>query len=315
VFFENSVCLRCGTELGFDPGVLDLVRVDPAAHARCNNRRAVGCNWLVPASRDGDRCLSCALTRTRPSEDDGDGLRAWADVESAKHRLVHQLLDLGLPMDGLAFDLLSSRFGPVTTGHADGIITLDLAEADDARREQRRSELGEPYRTVLGHLRHEVGHYYWMVLVEQGGHVEAFRERFGDERDDYQACLDRHYTAGPADGWQRHFVSAYATAHPWEDFAETWAHWLHMVDGLETAREHGLAAVATGPADPDHAGDADVVDAMVRAWAPLADILNELGRGLGHPPAFPFEYGPVVIEKLAFVHRAVRQLVGRAHAG
>jgi hypothetical protein len=319
VFFENSVCLRCGTDLGFDPDALDLIRVDLATHARCDNRRAVGCNWLVPSDRDGDRCLSCSLTRTRPSDDDFDGLRAWAEVESAKRRLVHQLLDLGLPMEGLAFDLLSSRFGPVTTGHADGLITLDLAEADDARREQLRCELGEPYRTVLGHLRHEVGHFYWMVLVDRGGDLDGFRERFGDERDDYQACLHRHYTEGPSDGWQRHFVSAYATAHPWEDFAESFAHVLHILDTLQTAAAYGVKVA--GPevnrstalaAEPDEAVVVSPLRDVLGEWLPLTYALNAINRSMGSGDLYPFVLAQPVIDKLTWAHDLVRDAT-RAH--
>src|SRR6202011_5238904 len=39
--------------------------------------------------------------------------------------------------------------------------------------------------------------------------------------------------------WRPH-VTPYASAHPWEDFAETWAHYFHMVDTLETATAFGL---------------------------------------------------------------------------
>ena len=118
-----------------------------------------------------------SLTRTRPANDDVKGLGAFARTEAAKRRLLFQLDALGLPVvgrdvdpeHGLAFDLLSSEHRPVITGHDDGLITLDLAEGDDGYRESLRVRLDEPYRTLLGHLRHEVGHYYWDVLVERGG--------------------------------------------------------------------------------------------------------------------------------------------------
>ena len=164
----------------------------------------------------------------------------FAVAEGAKRRLIYQLLDLGLPIeDDLCFDLLSSENGPVTTGHDDGVITIDLAESDDARREARREELGEPYRTMLGHFRHEVGHYYEPILVERTGYSEAARTLFGDERMDYGEAIDKHYNDGPPADWEERYVSSYATMHPWEDWAETWAHYLHIRDTLETAGAYG----------------------------------------------------------------------------
>ena len=162
VFFENSACLHCGTELGYSPGRPYARR---RRRARPLRQRGGGrCNWLVDSP--GLLCGSCALTRTRPADTDADAMPAFADAEAAKRRLVYQLDDLGLPTDGVVFDLLSSAEEPVTTGHADGVVTIDLAEGDDAHREALRVQLAEPYRTMLGHLRHETGHYYWTVLVE-----------------------------------------------------------------------------------------------------------------------------------------------------
>ena len=322
MFFENTACLRCGTELGYDPSYLGLVALDPEVHARCRLADTIGCNWLVPAERAGDRCLSCALTRTRPNDDDAAGLAAWVQVEYAKRRLVNQLLVLGLPLDGLAFDLLSSAGGPITTGHVDGVVTIDLAEADGASREQRRVELREPYRTVLGHLRHEAGHFYWTVLVERGGAIDAFRERFGDERDDYAAALRRHYASGPPDRWQERYVSAYAAAHPWEDWAETFAHLLHILATLETAAAHGVTVA--GPrqstvedvealtASPVH----DVFDAtfeeLLADWLPLTYALNAINRAMGKDDLYPFVLAPPVVAKLGWAFTTVKQ---RRHTG
>lgn len=319
VFFENSACLRCRTELGFDPERLEVVGIDFARQARCANATAIGCNWLVPADRIGHRCTSCGLTRTRPNDADAEGLAAWAGVESAKRRLVHQLLDLGLPLEGLAFDLLSSRAGPVTTGHAAGVVTLDLAEADDGRREQRRSELGEPYRTVLGHLRHEVGHFYWDVLVDRGGQLDGFRERFGDERADYAEALERHYREGPPAAWQKRYVSAYATAHPWEDWAETFAHVLHILDTLQTAAAHGVkvAGPASAPIDPARSehfvaepgldATGDELRVLLADWLPLTYALNAINRSMGAHDLYPFVLATTVIDKLTWAHELVRR--------
>jgi hypothetical protein len=239
------------------------------------------------------------------------------DVEAAKRRLVAQLLGLGLTTEGLAFDLLSSRGGPVTTGHADGLITIDLAEADDARREKRRAELGEPYRTVLGHLRHEVGHFYWMVLIDRGGPIEGFRALFGDEREDYKAALERHYASGPVDGWRQQHVSAYASAHPWEDWAETFAHVLHVLATLETAAAHGVvvhgpsqstvedvAALAAAP--PHDVASTDFVE-LLAEWLPLTYALNAINRSMGAGDLYPFVLAKRVIEKLTWAHDLVRR--------
>ena len=142
--------------------------------------------------------------------------------------------------DGLAFDFIAAAATPVVTGHASGLITINLAEADDAERERQRNRMGEPYRTLLGHFRHEIAHYYWSRLIENSNRLEEFRALFGDEQQDYVGTLQNHYANGPPPDWPTHFVTAYASAHPWEDFAETWAHYLHIVDTLETASAFGV---------------------------------------------------------------------------
>ena len=318
---------------------------------RCGNAMVAACNWLVreptiadPADPagvvgaddgvdpehepDADLCLCCQLTRTRPNDDDVEALAAFAETEAAKRRLVFQLLDLGLPVitededpdRGLAFDLLSSRYHPVTIGHADGLITLDLSESDDAHREQVRQDLGEPYRTMLGHLRHEVGHYYWQLLIEPDpAWLDRFRALFGDDTQDYSSAIDHHYGAGDAPGavddWQDSYVSSYATMHPWEDWAETFAHELHILDTLQTAAAYGMKV--TGPevlgqdpaedltADPDLDVPAAPFDAVLDDWLPLTYALNGLNRSMGKGDLYPFVLAPPVIEKLAFVYELV----------
>jgi hypothetical protein len=332
--FENSVCMNCGTAVGFDPGVRQVVPL-PAdgSLVRCGNAVLAECNWLVDAGLGpGALCPCCLLTRTRPADSDAEGLAAFARTEAAKRRLHYQLVDLGLPVvpkveddaRGLAFDLLSSAQTPVTTGHADGVVTLDLAEGHDAHREARRVELAEPYRTLLGHVRHEVGHYYWVVLVEGNGLVPAggaildrFRELFGDERADYGRALERHYAGGPASGWNDTHVSAYATAHPWEDWAETFAHYLHIRDTLQTAGAYGM--VVTGPdeslvdggrlvAVPNELDDGRVgrpFQQILDTWLPLTYALNAVNRSMGADDLYPFVISPPVVEKLAFVREVI----------
>ena len=241
------------------------------------------------------------------------------------------LIALGLPVapqqgatldTGLAFDLLRSPpDGPrVVTGHTDGVVTIDIEEADSARREAARDALREPYRTVLGHLRHEAGHYYWQRLVDRGPWLASFREVFGDERADYSAALRRHYAEGPLPGWARVYVSAYASAHPWEDWAETWAHYLHMLDMLDTALSFSLdpeavelpsdrfteAALYSGAntADLEPAAGRDFLD-LVNTWVELGAVLNELARSMGQPDLYPFVLPAAAVAKLHFVHLVV----------
>jgi hypothetical protein len=319
VFFENTTCLRCGTGLGFDTDQLTLVRFDNTTDARrCANQAIAVCNWLVPATDpDPDAlCLSCRLTRTRPSDSDKTALAAFADAESAKRRVVFQLLDLGLPLEswedrpgGLGYDLLSSNGVQVVTGHEDGIVTIDLAESDDPHREQVRQDMGEPYRTMLGHLRHETGHYYWTVLVEPTERLAGFRALFGDERADYAEAVSRHYDQGAPPGWRSEHVSAYATMHPWEDWAETFAHYLHIRDTLQTAAAFGMridAAEQALSADPAVDVDREPFESILDDWLPLTYALNAVNRSMGRDDLYPFVLSPAVVEKLTWVHRAIR---------
>ena len=315
LFFENSLCLRCGTEQGFVASTLALAPFDPQTSEarRCANAALAQCNWLVEAGDDAELCVSCRLTGTRPADDDAEGLELFAAAETAKRRLIFQLLDLGLPIESdLTFDLLSSARRPVSTGHADGVITLDLAESDDLRREQRRADLGEPYRTLLGHFRHEIGHYYWPIVVQRAGRLDRCRELFGDEREDYQAAIDAHYENGPPEHWEQRYVSSYATMHPWEDWAETWAHYLHIADTLQTAAEFGVSVAGPEQARDDRLASLPEpellqgsFDAIAANWLPLTYALNAINRSMGRGDLYPFVLPEPVLEKLAFVHECV----------
>lgn len=302
VFFENSACLRCGSALGFDWSMRELWTRPEAP--RCANAERIGCNGLAEA--DGALCFACSLTRTRPNDDDATGIGQWAEAERAKRRLLFELGELALPTDGLSFDLLSSTHGPVTTGHLDGLVTLDLAESDDAERELRRVQMGEPYRTLLGHMRHEVGHFYFPVLVDTDARRAEVRALFGDESADYQEALDRHYAEGPPDDWAQSYVSAYATMHPSEDWAETFAHVLHLHDALQTAREYGVR-VEGPPGRPDLHAEPVVVAGKVGLrevlddWLGLTYALNALNRSLGYDDLYPFVLTGPVVEKLDLV--------------
>jgi hypothetical protein len=316
VTFESVRCLNCSAEIGFDPTRQTMRPAAAGAEgwARCANRGIAACNWL--AADDGPLCESCALTRTRPNDRDERGLGGFAAAERAKRRLLFELYDMGLPVagrgetdGGVAFDLLSSENEAVGTGHADGVITLDLAETDPAHRERLRVKLAEPYRTVLGHLRHEIGHYYQAILLPPGSPQESrCRELFGDERESYKDALDRYYKDGPTPGWERDHVSAYATMHPWEDWAETFAHYLHLRDTLQTAGAYGVRvdgpSVATAdlaPLESEPRTAGGDVGEMLAAWIPLTYALNAINRSMGALDLYPFVLGPTVERKLEFV--------------
>jgi hypothetical protein len=341
VFFDNSVCLRCGSPLGYAPDRRLLLALEPDGDAfraiggdgsrwnRCANELVAACNWLVPAEptlpTGSDRCSSCRLTSVRPPDGDRPAMAAFAKAEGAKRRLIDQLNGLGLPIvdraddpdHGLAFELLSARNHSVTTGHDRGVVTLDLSESDDAHREFVRQQLGEPYRTVLGHLRHEVGHYFWPKLVVEPGHLVPFRQRFGDERLDYRQALETHYAGGPPAGDERppNHVSRYATMHPWEDWAETFAHYLHIRDGLETADQFGL--LVDEPARGLGAESWSPPSGLAREylgitlhldrWLGLTVATNALSRSMGQEDLYPFILTPTVIDKLEFVHRMITE--------
>lgn len=336
LFAHNSACVRCGTQVGWvvpapDEESGDLLELTDDRR-RCANAAIARCNWLVvPAEAlawDG-RCLSCRLTRTRPRDDDTKAMAAFARAEADKRYLIVQLLRLHLPVvplvsdgeRGLAFDLLSSSEQPVTTGHANGVVTIDLAEGHDEHREAVRAAMAEPYRTMLGHLRHEVGHRYWQVLVRSDEQVlERFRELFGDDRENYAEALERHYGDGskpPGGGadWSQDHVSSYASTHPWEDWAETFAHYLHITDTLHTAAEYGT--VVSGPRAPGlrnsfvsvphpEAHSWAPIEQLLATWLPLSYALNAMNRAMGQADLYPFILRRNVVTKLGFVHELVQ---------
>jgi hypothetical protein len=340
IFFGNNLCLACDARLGYLPREAKLVPLDPQAQddtcrvdggdilfKHCGNRDLPArCNWMVEVDDPNPLCIACRLNRTIPNLGNEEDARYWGLIETAKRRLVSELLALGLPVRskvdedeerGLMFDFLRSPpDGPrVLTGHASGLITLNIEEADDAKREKIRHDLHEPYRTLLGHFRHEVGHYYWDRIIWDSQNLEPFRALFGDERADYAAALKANYENGPPANWADRYISSYASTHPWEDWAETWAHYLHVIDSLGTALSFGLDAEDieghTEPFDrdalyaPNDAG-ADNFLSVVNSWVELTVVLNELARSMGQPDFYPFVTSKPVIAKLQFVHMAIR---------
>ena len=341
VFFENSHCVNCGHTLAFLSdlqvvGSLEggqngvwrspLSGADSGGYRLCTNYAQAICNWAIPVTSSDSLCLSCQLTRVIPNLSRPGYKEAWYKLEVAKRRLLYNLLRLGCPVEsklkapetGLAFEFLSDDdqpgAAPVLTGHASGVITLNITEADDVERERRRTLLHEPYRTILGHFRHESGHYYWDRLVKNTPRLQEFRALFGDESPDYTQALQNYYNQGPPVDWQQRYVTAYASSHPWEDWAETWAHYLHMVDTLETAATCGLSMMPKRPNEPVLEAhsllarlDRVPFQQLIDNWFPLTYLLNNLNRGLGLPDAYPFVLSNQVIAKLSFIHRVILQ--------
>lgn len=336
VYFENASCERCRHQLGYLPEHNSLVSLvvdgglwtSPAfpddAYVFCKNAHHGACNWLIRAVPGGDiYCAACRHNDTIPAIDNPLNLNRWQVIERAKKRLFYALLRLALPLQtrnedplhGLSFRFLADIPAaglPVMTGHDSGIITIALLEADDAERESRRASLSEPYRTLLGHFRHEIGHHYWDLLVAGRPPLKPFRALFGDERADYGRALQTYYAKGARRGWAQTHISAYATAHPWEDFAETFAHYLHITDAVETAADFGIRA-RPRTQDENLAVDPVRIDpylepyfqTTIDRWIPLVSMLNNLNRAMGHPDAYPFILTPQVIEKLSFINTLV----------
>jgi hypothetical protein len=322
VEFEDLVCLLCGTALAYTPSLDEMLASD--GQVLCRLRDRISCNWIAWPGGSEHECLSCRLSTERPDGDDPVAISQLAVAEYAKRRLVRQLVHLGLPVerregdDGLAFVLKSPAGGEqVRTGHANGVITINLMEANDARREELRIRLGERYRTMLGHARHEIGHYYWQVLVDGTHRSPGFRDLFGDERQDYGSALASHYGGEGSTDWAAEHISQYATMHPWEDFAETFAHYLHIADALETTAAVGVSVNGpTGVAQPlagsiRSAGLADIAAKsmlqVLAEWHGFSLAMNAVNRSMGEPDLYPFVITPAIAHKLAFVHDLVRQ--------
>lgn len=337
IHFDNRGCIACGSRLGFSPETLTMHALEPSDSGWktiasepqevvfCANADHDICNWLVPSGDNNAYCVACRYNRIVPVTDNPEGLARWQRIGQAQRHLFYSLLRWRLPIPGrdvdqqggLVFDFLADEVDmagnviPAMTGHEDGLISLRAAEASDDVRESVRVSMGEPYRTLLGHFRHEIGHFYWAQLVRDEETLARARALFGDEREDYAAALQRNYEEGPPADWQSRFISTYASCHPAEDFAECWAHFFHIVDTLETARSFGLSTdprrhedmAAEVDFDPYRARDAQT---LVDAWIPLSVALNSLQRSMGQADSYPFVLSPPVVEKLDFINELIR---------
>lgn len=341
LYFENTVCLNCGGTLGFLPDRRTMARIAPAddgswfaetssgpagIYRKCANYEQFdACNWMLPADESETLCHACRLNRIIPDLSVPENLRLWFRVEQAKHRLIYTLDMLGLPVygktvdsvRGLSFEFLRDRVSeegeffnelgaeqPILTGHKRGVVTINVGEADPGTRERMRERMGEAYRTLLGHFRHEVAHYYWDLLVRDSDYLEPVRDLFGDERQDYQGTLADYYANGPRQDWPESYISAYASAHPWEDWAESWAHYLHMADTLETANDMQLS-VQGHVIERMEPGELGSLNTLLEDWAALTDALNMLNRSMGLPDAYPFAVGPKAAKKLRLIDEII----------
>ncbi|ANF82012.1 hypothetical protein A3K93_07245 [Acinetobacter sp. NCu2D-2] len=343
VYFDNQFCTACHSVLGFDSRQLKMCALTPEENQSykepasqitykfCANHIYGVCNWILEKSDSHDFCIACRVNRVIPNLSEPQYRKRWQKIELAKHRLMYSLLRWNLPVEpksidpkrGLAFDFKADPNCPnaprILTGHDNGLITLNIAEADDVERAMARKNMDEVYRTLLGHFRHEIGHYYWDILVDQTEFLNPCRELFGDDRASYQEALDKHYHQGPPVNWMERYISSYATMHPWEDWAETWAHYLHIIDVLETADtfgmrlqpqvvQHDLTHIMHLPQTFDPYLHEDFED-IYQAWLAVSLAMNSLNRSMGHDDFYPFVINLHVKEKLRFIHQVIQSQV------
>ena len=284
LFFANLRCGTCGEELQYEPTTDDFALLSRP----CSQRVATHvCNWVAGAA---EACRSCSLDSSTADTE------LAVPFQQAKRRTLRQLHGFRVSPENheptLRFNLLTGTPSePVTTGHAGGTVTLDISEADPARREQLRKDLGETYRTPLGHVRHEVGHWWWAAWSARASEADlvAARELFGDERAEYESALATHYQRTDDGSWQEDYISFYASSHPFEDFAESFAHFLHVEDTLETAADHGMVDRREGPGSDD----------IAEVWPPLASAINEISLSMGTEEPYPFSPSRSALAKVS----------------
>lgn len=338
VVFENNICVSCGHYLGYSSYFNEVTSLNPnnthwniaafgnKEYSYCSNNLHGTCNWLVPVENSNNFCLACSLNRTIPDLNKMENFERWREIEFAKHRLVYQLLRLRLPVvsktedleNGLCFDFLSQEdlnctSKNIKTGHANGVITILISEADAVVREKVKQKMKERYRTLLGHFRHEVGHYFWDILIrDEYTKLAEFREIFGNETHSYPEALQNYYRNGPQPNWQSLFISKYASCHPWEDWAETWSHYLHLMDSMETAYNYGLATVPKLRGEHKLSINASFDSYMEKDFSKILDMgipllytINSMNRSMGEDDPYPFVISDPVKIKLQFIHNLI----------
>ncbi|BBP44801.1 hypothetical protein THMIRHAS_01740 [Thiosulfatimonas sediminis] len=333
VGFHDHYCKHCGRDLAFDPqiGTMwsgELIAQDHFfAHSAnrgkavkfrpCAQRfSAIGCNWLLLNEDEHCQCIACRSSRVIPDQSIQRNINRWYRLEQAKRQLFQTLLDLQLfnaaqpaVFQDLRFDFLEDRrsnpnlqLEHVLTGHYDGLITLNAAEADEGFLHTMKEQMRERYRTLLGHFRHEIGHYFWLKFFTTEAQKRQFRSVFGDERDDYAHALERYYQQGNNNHWRSRFITPYASSHPHEDWAETWAHYLHIVDTLQTAQSYGISIYEP----QEHNFNRWFVE-----WARVAQIMNALNRSMGLAEPYPFKLSEIVVGKLHFIDEVIQEYAQR----
>ena len=324
VFFEQTNCDRCGKTLGFDFNSMKMIPlskngsllIDSASkktYKKCTNWTEFNvCNWVLEDSSKNDLCFACQFNRVIPNQSADNApvnnLR-WLRLEKAKKRLIFSLARIGLPLkngwgssvEGLLFDFVESMGDKVvTTGYSDGIITINSLEADHVARVSAKYALNERYRTIIGHLRHETGHYYLDKFDLPPNLKKILEDNFGNlfnkNLSEYNEALQSYYKNGPAENWEENYISAYASAHPIEDWAESWSHYLLIMDTLETLQEEGYF---------DDCIDKMNITEKLEKWRSLSSSLNQITRSLGMQDAYPFTLGKKVSEKIACVSKFI----------
>lgn len=354
LFFENTTCNRCARLVGYTDDFEDIVPFDEAGglyttpyypdrqFVRCNNAIHYGiCNGFISVNEPANSlCFACRFNKTIPDLSVAAHLPLWHKLEIAKRRALKTLVSLKLPLrpffesaDGISFEFMADSQAdghfesslaaatPVMTGHSAGNITINLAEADDVARSKTQHKMGERYRTLLGHFRHELGHYFFAVLfAEESKDLQLCRSLFGDEREDYQAALNAYYASDTKSNWQSEYISTYASMHPAEDWAECWAHYMHIIDTLDTAQNAGINL------ERHHRSEDSVVSPteltlpqndffrkqtefseIIKTWMRFSVVINSLNRSMGLPDAYPFTLSETVQKKLRFIHMAIHR--------
>ncbi|CAD5250969.1 MULTISPECIES: zinc-binding metallopeptidase family protein [Halomonadaceae] len=304
LWFDN-LATADGTPVAYDPQARAFVPMPPF----CINRDIIGCNWIAP--EEGAFCRACAMTALAPDPSLPNAIPNWAKTEAAKRWVLDNLgrwhwfrpEDPGAPP---VFHLLAEGRTPVPMGHIEGVVTISVAEVDPVLVTTRREALEEPYRTMIGHMRHEISHMLWWRLSLREDFLDAFREMFGDERQDYTAALQRHYTDGPPPDWKERYLTTYASAHPHEDWAETAAHLLHLTDIADSFAASDLSS----PELPSHQWEPYAepdAERLIYVAASLTVGVNHVNRSMGLPDLYPFVLSETARHKLAFVHDWLRR--------